>query len=334
MAGWGHAHLSRTGAGRAVVGPGPGWFVPVETSDCWPGALGASLFTARAQNAHLDALERGQSEQARGYAAQISSVLDWYDLLVLDQGTCPDLAATELAPVLRVGQRRAVGLLHDALRLRTHLPVLLRALADGILWCPQAAVLLAETAGSSAAVCARVSQALLDPDGTASTRQLSPADLRRRVLRAIATAEADLEPQAAQDRERDARAQRDVRMSPGRDGTAHLWALLTVEQALGHARDLDALYKKVALDDQQAGIARTAGQRRADVLAMLPTIALRAWDHPLTAAQPGEADGDGRDVRPASEPRPNERAPAGRAAGVVRSGPAASRSAGPTRASR
>ncbi len=230
-------------------------------------AVGVSLFSGQAQNAHLDALERVQAARARAYAGEVEVVLDWFTLVVADQGSDPDLAAVELSPVLRLGQGRASSLLGDALRLRDELPVLRAALTAGVVWCPQAVVLLAETAGCSPAVCAAVEVRLLGPDGTGPAGALCPADLKRAVRRAVLAIEAELEPQVTADRERRARDKRDVRMVPGRDGMVGLWALLTTEQALGHARDLDVLCRQVALDDLAAGIARTAGQRRADVRA-------------------------------------------------------------------
>ena len=54
-----------------------------------------------------------------------------------------------------------------------------------------------------------------------------------------------------------------------------------------HARDLDTLCARLALADQAAGIARTPGQRRADILAMLPGIALNGWpDNPPLTTSP------------------------------------------------
>ncbi len=113
---------------------------PVPGSAAGSGVAGPSLFTLRAQNAHLDALEALQAEQARAYAHQVTTLLAWFDLVVLDQGTCTDLAALELAPVLRSGQHHAGRLLRDALHLRDRLPALRTALTAGTLWQPQARV--------------------------------------------------------------------------------------------------------------------------------------------------------------------------------------------------
>ena len=260
-----------------------------------PGSAG-SLFTAGAQNAHLDALERSQADRARAYAADADHLAGWLDLVQADAGFDLDLMAMELAPALRVGQRAASGLLEDAWRLRERLPVLLALLADARIWLPQAQVILRETVGCSPAVCAAVQSRLLDPDaktGLARSAHQPPAELRRAVRRAVLAAEADLEPETTEQRERDAADRRDVRLSPNGDGTVSLWALLTVEQALAHARDLDALCTQVALDDLAAGIARTAGQRRADILAMLPGIALRGWDRTQTSTGAGPGTGPG-----------------------------------------
>ena len=96
--------------------------------------------------------------------------------------------------------------------------------------------------------------------------------------RAVLAAEAALEPELTAEREEEARLGRRVSVRPEPDGMASLWALLPAEQlrvfADGHGRAGAA-----PGPGRPAGrVDRTADQRRADVLALLPALALHALD--------------------------------------------------------
>lgn len=65
---------------------------------------------------------------------------------------------------------------------------------------------------------------------------------------------------------------------------ASLWALLPAEQLRAFTAGLDELHRRQVIADRATGTRRTADQRRADLLAMLPALALHALDDTPTGA--------------------------------------------------
>ncbi len=190
----------------------------------------------------------------------------------------------DVAGTARVGQLAAGTLLADARRLVEDLPGLLELAGAGTVFVPQLRAVLRHTRHVRADVAAEVDRrvcALLRPDPDAWTG----ARLHRRVEALLLQVEAELGVQATSQRQDDARASRRVSVRPEPDGMGSLWALLPAEQLRAFALGLDELTRRQSRADREAGVVRTADQRRADLLAMLPALALHALDG--TAPGPG-----------------------------------------------
>ena len=166
------------------------------------------------------------------------------------------------------------------------LPLTLSGLRAGRLLVPQARLLLQETARCSEAVAADVERRVWAGLSDADLASWTGPRLARRVKRAVLQAEAALEPGQTAEREDEARRGRRVSVRPEPDGMASLWALLPAEQLRAFTVGLDELVRRQGLVDRLAGSDRTADQRRADVLALLPALALHALD-----GTPPPADG-------------------------------------------
>ena len=184
----------------------------------------------------------------------------------------------DVAGTLRIGQHAAERRLHEADRLASVLPLTLAGLRAARLRVPQARVLLEETARCSEQVAADAERRVwagLDDD---ALRTWSGPKLGRRVKRAVLEAEAALEPELTAEREEEARRGRRVSVRPEPDGMASLWALLPAEQLQVFTAGMDELVRRQGQADRLVGLDRTADQRRADVLALLPALALHALD--------------------------------------------------------
>ncbi len=196
----------------------------------------------------------------------------------------------ELAGSLRVGQLTASRWLDEAERYAAALPVTLGMLERGELLTAQAAVLLHVTSHAPQEIAAKVEAEVL-PDGAL----LCPADLRRLVSRTLLRIEAEQDsPAAAEQRHADAAAGRHTSHRPEPDGLGLAGAVLTAEQLASWSSGLDTLEKKERICDRQAGVERTAQQRRADLFAALPAMVLAAQD----GAVPGWVAGSSVEVRP------------------------------------
>ncbi len=190
----------------------------------------------------------------------------------------------DVAGTLRTGQLAASARLAEAERLVADLPLLLAGLRRAQVLVPQARVVLEETRSCAPAVVGEVERRLLASGiGSWTARRL-----RTRTKALVLQVEAELDPAATGRRGAAARAGRRVGVRPEPDGMASLWALLPAEQARAFTVGLDELTRRQALADRAAGIGRTADQRRADVLATLPALALHALDG---TAAPVAADG-------------------------------------------
>ncbi len=216
----------------------------------------AALFAAQARQLHASAV---LSEQLQGPDG-------------LDRFLVIDVAGT-----LRIGQLAAGHRLAQAERLVLTLTHTLAALGTGAVLVPQARVVLEETDSCSPAVAAEVDQRLHAgaPDGLAGW---TGRRLHHRLKRLVLVVEAEREPGATAERLETARRGRRVSVRPEPDGMASLWALLPAEQLRQFTLGLDELTRRQRQADVAAGVERTADQRRADLLALLPALALHALD--------------------------------------------------------
>lgn len=202
----------------------------------------------------------------------------------------PRLLVLDLSGSLRVGQQAAGNALAEASWLVRAFPLLLAQLQVGAVLVPQARRVLEHTSALTLPVAREVDRRLgalwQQPAGWVGAR------LTRVLTRLVLHAEADLDPAAAVRRDATARAGRRVSVRTEPDGMGSLWALLPADELVVFARGLDQLAARQKIADRAAGIVRTTDQRRADVLAELPTLALHALTH-SPAAQTGAQAGAG-----------------------------------------
>ena len=154
----------------------------------------------------------------------------------------------------------------EADRLVNGMPLLLAALEAGLIFEPQARMILSETQSCSRELLPRV-DALVTPNA----EELASTDLRRLVRRTVLSLETVDE---AADRLETARESRRVTSRPGYDGMGVVNALLTAEQLVRFQAGLDQLVAAQRIADREAGIERTQDQRRADLFAALPSMVL------------------------------------------------------------
>lgn len=235
--------------------------------------------------AGLATLDELASEEAVLYARRARQLVDSARLSEqLERADrAPRFLVLDLAGTLRTGQRAAQNQLGEALRLVEDFPLMWVQLRAGAVLVVQARRVIEHTIGLSSAVAREVDRRLAatlwaDPASWAGAR------LTRAVTRLVLQAEADLEPAAAAERLERARAGRKVVARSEADGMGSLWALLPAEKLVAFARGLDALTARQAIADRAAGVERTADQRRADVFADLPSLAL----HALSAMDPAQ----------------------------------------------
>ena len=105
---------------------------------------------------------------------------------------------------------------------------------------------------------------------------LCPSDLKERLVRAVLRVESETDPQAVEYRHAAAAADRRTWSRPEPDGMALAAAVLTAEQVRTWTLGLDTLEKAERISDREAGVDRTADQRRADLFAALPAMLLHA----------------------------------------------------------
>jgi hypothetical protein len=231
--------------------------VPAAKNDPWANDL-ARLRSLEKREAKV-AAERAKV-LARMVASTSARELDW-------AGEAPwDSLLMEVAGTSRVGQRAANTRLDDSEHLVQRLPRTHAALAAGELYVPQARVIVQETRALNAELCAKVEQAIVP-----TAARHAPGDLRRRVQKAVLAAD----PKSADERHERAKEERATWLRPAEDGMVVHGALWTAVQGRRFDADLTALLGRttVALGDT-----RTADQRRADVLADLPGLALELLD--------------------------------------------------------
>ena len=220
--------------------------------------------------AALDAVAELLREQARSWATQLRLVAQ-VDALARKaaQGTA-QFVQLEMAGAWQVGQLTASRWQWESDRMHDALPQTLAMLERGDLLVHQATVLLHRTRHCTPEV-AREVEARVLPAGA----ELVPADLTRRVDRAVLQVESEQsDAAAAEQRHADAAAQRHVFAKPLLDGMGMAGAVLTAEQLTAWRNGLDELERRERIADRAQGVERTAEQRRADLFAALPAMVL------------------------------------------------------------
>ncbi|MCU1673369.1 MAG: hypothetical protein JWN77_1482 [Frankiales bacterium] len=252
------------------------------------------------QNEVLDALVQLQRAEARAYIARCRALVDLQTLAAPEPTS--EFLVMELAGSCRLGQQAAGNQMVEAERVLDALPRMAAAMADGEFFLGQARIVLAETKACDADLLRRVDAVLMP-----RARELASTDLRRLVRRTVLELESADEAEARLD---SARATRRVTMRPEQDGMGVVNALLTAEQLRQFQTGLAALEARQRLADRDAGLQRTADERRADLFAALPLMALTGTSEvappkvvftvqvPVTTVlergrQPGFADGYG-----------------------------------------
>lgn len=170
-----------------------------------------------------------------------------------------------MAGTSSVGLATATSWLHRSNHLVHALPRTFEALDDGWLRVPHALVLCEETLLLTPALCAAVETATLDEaDGR------TPGGFRRYVRRIILRLQ---DAEAVEKRRQEAFAARRVSTRSQPDGMATVWADMTAQDE----QRFSAALRQLADLAGTPGDDRTAEQRQADVLALLPELVLSAY---------------------------------------------------------
>ena len=246
----------------------------------------ADLLGTDEEGVLLAALEASSAAEARRFAEDVDRLVRLERLSVRGGSTERGLEL-ELAGTLRIGQQAAALRLADARRLHDALPLTLGCLSTGALLLPQARIVLDETRHCSDLVAAAAERRVLAGLGRDELAGWTARRLRSRLKAAVLAVEAELEPGETAEREHSARASRRVVVRPEPDGMASLRALLPAEQLRTFTLGLDQLTARQREADAAAGVERTADQRRADLLALLPSLALHALDGTAPPADGG-----------------------------------------------
>ena len=225
----------------------------------------------------LDAVSTALRADARSWASQVKATARLVAAASAGGGADRSFVELEVAGSWAVSQATATRLLVEADQLHTCLPATLAALETGALLVHQGRVLLHVTRSCSPEVArqveAEVLAEVLADDGTV----WCPADLRALASRVVLRVESEsVEEQLAEQRRADAAAQRRTWAKPDVDGMGAAGAVLTAEQLAGWSAGMDLLEAQERADDREAGIIRTADQRRADLFAALPALVLAA----------------------------------------------------------
>jgi hypothetical protein len=172
--------------------------------------------------------------------------------------TARRVAATELAAALRVSESAAQSLLDESAALTTTLPGTHAALREGALSYAHTVALVDEARNLPTSSHGEFETTLL-PE--ASTRTAAGLRQRARVVRER------LHPDSIEERCREARERRDVRLEPARDGMAWLTAYLPAEDAIAAYRRVSEIARGLGTTgDAEQHDERTLAQRRADVM--------------------------------------------------------------------
>ena len=227
----------------------------------------------------LDAVHTALQDDARSYARQVRATARLVAAARAGGSADREFVELEIAGSWSVGQGTATRLMVEAEHLTTCLPATLALLDGGGLLVHQARVLLHVTRACTPAVARQVEAEVLAAGGAG----LCPADLRAVAVRVLLRLESDAADaadaagvQTAEQRRAATVAQRRTWTRPDSDGMGAAGAVLTAEQLCSWRAGMDLLEAQERLADRQAGTARTADQRRADLFAALPALVLAA----------------------------------------------------------
>ena len=226
----------------------------------------------QAMDEALDAVRAGLQDDARSWARQLRSTARLVDAARAGGGADRAFVELEIAGSWSVGQATATRLMVEAEHLTTCLPATLAALEEGGLLVHQARVLLQVTRACTPATARQLEDEVLAAGGA----DLCPADLRALASRVLLRLESEADTALAEQRRQTAAAQRRTWARADADGMGVAGAVLTAEQLGTWTAGLDALEAQERVSDRQAGVDRTADQRRADLFAALPALVLAA----------------------------------------------------------
>ena len=232
-----------------------------------------STGSERQENALLDGCAQGLRADARQLGRRMRALSRLAALSEVDAAVCGQRRFVELevAGSLAVGQVTAQRWLAEAHRYTSALPATLALLEAGELLVHQAVAVFYATQHCPAEVAAAVEAEVL-PAGAG----LCPSDLRRLVTRVVLRIESEQADSAAaaEQRHAEAAAERRTFSQPQADGMGLAGAVLTAEQLRTWSLGLDTLECAERISDREAGVQRTADQRRADLFAALPAMVL------------------------------------------------------------
>jgi hypothetical protein len=229
------------------------------------------------RRALLDGIAADERDRARLYARAMRRRAE---LERSYRGEWHGHQVVELAGTARIPQTRAGRQLEEARRLVQVLPATLALLESGELFVSSAEQLLWLARNCSDPVLAEVERRVLPRLVGANS-----VDGHRLVTRAIAEAEAVLDPEGVQGRHEQARQQRSVWVNEEVDGMAVVGASMDQVSARRWSLDVEEIVRAQGVLDAADGVVRTTAQRRADVVAELPGRFLAL----VQAVQRGEA---------------------------------------------
>ncbi|MFN2539199.1 MAG: HNH endonuclease signature motif containing protein [Mycobacteriales bacterium] len=225
--------------------------------------------TRQRRGALLARVAAAEAEAARAYATgmqlRAQMMAEWHD----SSGEIHHPEGheiTELAGTVRIGQQRAASQLSNAQRLVLLWRRSFAALQAGLMYPATAELLLMLTRNCSEAVQIEVERRVF-----AQLLTLNARDVRRLVLATVVEVEADLEPEATEQREQAAHAGRRVWTAQLPDQMAEIGAQLDTLAAKRWQLDFAELVRAQRHLDTLDGVTRTAAQREADVFAELPS---------------------------------------------------------------
>lgn len=191
--------------------------------------------------------------------------------------------ALELTDPLRLTSAQAENVVVDSVQLVDDFPSTHAALTAGLIDERRARIILSELGRQDRDVAAAVEAAVIPHIEGMNTRQL-----RRRIKALVCM----LAPVAAEERRRQAAEARHARVTPADDGMAWLESLMPAEDAMAWKAVLEAGQKTLKRRDAAAGDpnARTADQRRADVLAGMAWAAMSRQRVDSTLGAPDDTE--------------------------------------------
>jgi hypothetical protein len=225
----------------------------------------------RAKREALRRWKRSQEAFARQYAHRMESLAD---LATAFRDDPEREVILEAAGTARMGQVAVATQLESARRLRENFPHALVLLKRGRMFVRTIEIVLQVTKNASDAVQHEVGRRVLP-----EIAEWDAADVSRRVAAVLPEVESQLEETAQRDRHERAKSNRGMWVLPLQDGMARIGAEVDHVAAARFAAGFDELDRAQAALDRRDGVARCAGQRRADLMAELPARLLA-----LTAA--------------------------------------------------